>query len=204
VKTLSNGANIIAMSIHPLGKVLVLVDVRLRLIFWNLINGTRIQMFKMPTIAINVFWSQSGKFIATQKENKLIILKKNGARKVIIRYKIGFSSAVFLDIKDKYIILGTKDGKLIIWNIKENYIVKEIVFHNNRVKCLNVCFLNNHSIIVTADSDGIIAIWNGKKIHKVILKFYDILLITFSCSMRITSIDICPFIKENSKLNYRS
>lgn len=195
--TLKLNVPILSMSIHPSGKLLLTIDKALNLTGWNLISAELLVKKKMPKIAIDVFWNQSGNLFAILRDIKLLIYNQKGELYSIIKYKKKICCATFL--KDKFIVLGTKDKKIIVWDTKKNKEIRQIEFHNNRVKCICLVILMKFPFIITGDSDGLVAIWDGNTMLSIINETKDCLLIAFDSKKRITSLSVKPITIEEEK-----
>jgi len=188
--TLKSNAPILSMGLHPTGRILLTIDKSLNLVGWDLIKAELIVRKKMPRIAKDVFWNMSGKLFAVLRETKILVYNQKGKLYSIVKHQGQITCATFL--KDRFVVLGTEDRKIIVWDARSNVKIRKIEFHNNRVKCISMVELLKLPFIITADSDGLVAIWNGNSITRLNTETKDCFLSAFDSRRRITSMSVKP------------
>ena len=67
-------------------------------------------------------------------------------------------NCICLTKDNKYIITGSDDKLVRIWNLKDGKCIRELEYHKHYV--LSICVTNDGKYIISGGSLGYIAIWN--------------------------------------------
>jgi WD40 repeat protein len=100
--------------------------------------------------------------------------------KTVSKFKY-LSVSLKIKKKEELIITGTEDHALNIYDIKTGEFLHKLEMHTNRIKDISVeKILYDEFLIVSADSDGGIAIWRVSKDH-ALLEGYDMTGVRITC-----------------------
>merc|ERR1739838_880197 len=95
-------------------------------------------------------------------------------------------------ISDEIIAFGTQDQKILLWNIEENEKIREVEFHESRVKCLGCGEIEGMKFLVSADSKGVVVIWKLDGLLDVDEEVVSSMLMALETDCWITSMAVKP------------
>merc|ERR1740123_9376 len=104
-----------SIAVHPSGKLLLSVDKSNTLTVWNLGTAKRVVQQNMPKPALDIFWSPCGNYYGVMRIHKVLMYDQKGELIGLCKHKKGLCAARF--VNEKYVVLGTQDEKILIWNL---------------------------------------------------------------------------------------
>merc|ERR1719483_1747002 len=189
-----------SIAVHPSGKLLLSVDKANELNVWNLSNGKRIVKRSMPKPCFDVRWSDTGAYYSILRANKALIYDQTGELVSVCKYN-GLCCACF--ISDEIIAFGTQDQKILLWNIEDNEKIREVEFHESRVKCLGCGEIEGMKFLVSADSEGVVIIWKLDGLLDVDEEVVSSLLMALETECRITSMAVKPITSADEEVRLK-
>lgn len=158
-KSHKNG-HVIALAVHPTGKLLLTLGSDCSLQTWNLIKGRKAFVVNLNSKSTDakslsfIKWCTDGEKFLLGGGNNVEIWNINiGGILKKFNYKSKVTCATWFD--EKLIVIGHEDGKLRIVNF-ETEDTYEFNAFNNRVKCLEI----TKGYLITASSSGLVKIWS--------------------------------------------
>lgn len=197
--------DIVGISAHPSGKILLSVGKDRLVKLWNLQSFTLAHQILLPSAPIAIEWSFSGKYYAILYEKKVEIYSidnsqskstdspseekdgklASGNNPNCISYgcpdETKFTSFGWsIDLDTEVVVLGTESGKISLFLPTRNLSFPIGEHIGSRVRCIR-CIKDGK--FISCSSDGVIKIWS-------ILQNTATLLAEKNCSMRILSLGV--------------
>ncbi|KAI8050652.1 WD40-repeat-containing domain protein [Gilbertella persicaria] len=189
LKTLKgHKAKVNSMAIHPTGKIALSVSADRTAIVWNLMTGRKASVNKLgrdePML---VLWNSSGDQYAIQFDKAIHIYKVADAKvSTTISHRSRFHSMQYFKLDEKeYIVTGSEDKTIRIWDTTSGECIREIKGHNMRVKSVNVLSTDGKLVLSSASSDGVIKCWD---LEAAVLKEVEEPLGEYNTKCRVTCI----------------
>ncbi|KAL6063801.1 Protein mak11 [Balamuthia mandrillaris] len=157
---------VLALSVHPTGRLALSVGKDKNLKMWNLITGRCAFTTKLDTEVELVKWCPSGNVFATSSGKQLTITEaESGKARHVIDAPNHILAVEF--VTDQVVAIGGEDGFLQCWNITHRTLVLEIQAHSNRIKDLSAVTVQTVHLeevktkhyLVSASSDGYVKVW---------------------------------------------
>ncbi|CAO0798105.1 unnamed protein product [Mucor circinelloides] len=154
-----------SIAIHPTGKIALSVGIDRAAIVWNLMTGRKASVNKLgKEEPMLVLWNPAGDQYAIMFDKTINIYNVSDAKiATTITQTSRLHSMKYFHSKkhDKdYIVTGSEDKTIRIYNVTSGECVKEIKGHKLRVKSVTVVESDDRIVLVSVSSDGIVKCWD--------------------------------------------
>ncbi|CAO3621817.1 unnamed protein product [Mucor fragilis] len=154
-----------SIAIHPTGKIALSVGIDRAAIVWNLMTGRKASVNKLgreePML---VLWNPAGDQYAIMFDRTINIYNVSDAKiAATISQSSRFHSMKYFHSKkhDKdYIVTGSEDKTIRIYDVTSGECMKEIKGHKLRVKSVTIVESDDRIVLVSVSSDGIVKCWD--------------------------------------------
>ncbi|KAI8371985.1 WD40-repeat-containing domain protein [Choanephora cucurbitarum] len=164
LKTLKgHKAKVNAMAIHPTGKIALSVSADRTAIVWNLMTGRKASVNKLGREEpMSVLWNTAGDQYAILFDKSIQIYKVADAKVALtISHRSRIHTTRYFKLEDtEYIVTGSEDKTIRVWDTATGDCLKEIKGHAMRIKSVSVLETGNRKILISASSDGMIKCWD--------------------------------------------
>ncbi|KAI7908055.1 WD40-repeat-containing domain protein [Cokeromyces recurvatus] len=154
-----------SLAIHPTGKIALSVSADRTVIVWNLMTGRKASVNKLgkeePMV---VLWNTQGDQYAIMFNKNIHIYNVSDAKvHVTISHNSRFNTMKYVHSKEDdkdYIVTGSEDKIIRVWNSETGECVKEIKGHKLRVKAITEITMEDKIVLVSVSSDGLVKCWD--------------------------------------------
>ncbi|KAI9366320.1 WD40-repeat-containing domain protein [Pilaira anomala] len=161
----SHKGRVNSMAIHPTGKIALSVGIDRACIVWNLMTGRKASVNKLgreePML---VLWNSTGDKYAIMFDKTINIYNVADAKaSTTITHTSRIHSMQYFHSKknDKdYIVTGSEDKTIRIWDVETGECVREFLAHKLRVKAVTVVDCDDKLVLGSVSSDGLIKCWD--------------------------------------------
>ncbi|GAA5804248.1 WD40-repeat-containing domain protein [Helicostylum pulchrum] len=157
-----------SMAIHPTGKIALSVGIDRACIVWNLMTGRRASVNKVGREEpMMVLWNSAGDKYAILFDKTINIYNVADAKVATsITHTSRFHTMQYFRVKESnkdYIVSGSEDKTIRIWDVETGECVREILAHKLRVKAVTVIDCDDKLVLASVSSDGLIRCWDLEK-----------------------------------------
>lgn len=157
-KTLkAHTSGVLAISVHPSGKLALSIGKDRALKTWNLIKGRSGFVTNLKGIADTVQWSTDGTYYAVSIANRVDVYSTETA-KIDYTFSFGKRASRLLFLQDDILIVAGDKEAVEVHSITEKAKLVAFDAHKNRVK--DVVSIPEKNMILTASNDGFIKLWS--------------------------------------------
>lgn len=153
-------ANITALAVDAAGKYLFSGSDDGTIKLWDLsAGGTLFKTFPIGSSVHSIALANDGKtfFVACNSKD---IIQYDMTGKEVKRYTghKDFVNSVALSLNGKYMVSGSNDKSVMVWDLKSGKLYKELIGHALKVNVVQFSFDNKY--IISGSNDGTARIWN--------------------------------------------